>query len=305
MPPNFFICFFASSWPGCDGQARVQHASTSGRCSSHSATAWALSLCRSIRTPRVLRPRVVRNASIGPETAPTANCTKPIFSASSASLTTMAPPTTSEWPPMYLVVECTTTSAPRASGCLQVGRREGVIDDQEGPGVVRHLGERLDVGDLHHRVGRRLHPDEAGLVAPATAALQRAARSDMSTGVLPIPHVAQHAADQPVGAAVGVVAEHDVVAGPQQGADQGILGGEARAEGVARAYRLRGRRAVPAGRPGWGCRRGRTRSRPGARRCRPAHRWRLKCSGGTTAPVRGSKAWPACTARVLKPWFSD
>jgi hypothetical protein len=31
----------------------------------------------------------------------------------------------------------------------------------------------------------------------------------------------------------------------------------------------------------------------------------LKCSGGTTAPVRGSKAWPAWTARVLNPWFSS
>src|SRR5687767_15007276 len=31
----------------------------------------------------------------------------------------------------------------------------------------------------------------------------------------------------------------------------------------------------------------------------------LKCSGGTTAPVRGSKAWPAWTARVLNPWFSE
>ena len=30
----------------------------------------------------------------------------------------------------------------------------------------------------------------------------------------------------------------------------------------------------------------------------------LKCRGGTTAPVRGSKACPAWTARVLKPWFS-
>src|SRR6478672_5400077 len=31
----------------------------------------------------------------------------------------------------------------------------------------------------------------------------------------------------------------------------------------------------------------------------------LKCRGGTTAPVRGSKAWPAWTARVLKPWFPE
>ena len=31
------------------------------------------------------------------------------------------PPTTSEWPPRYFVVECTTTSAPSASGCWRYG----------------------------------------------------------------------------------------------------------------------------------------------------------------------------------------
>src|SRR5690606_41593654 len=40
---------------------------------------------------------------------------------SASSDTTNAPPTTSECPPKYLVVECTTTSAPSASGCCRYG----------------------------------------------------------------------------------------------------------------------------------------------------------------------------------------
>src|SRR5580692_395715 len=44
-----------------------------------------------------------------------------MFSARSAAASTSAPPTTSEWPPMYFVVECTTTSAPSASGCCRYG----------------------------------------------------------------------------------------------------------------------------------------------------------------------------------------
>ncbi len=41
----------------------------------------------------------------------------------------------------------------------------------------------------------------------------------------------QNPADQPVGAAVGVVAEHNVVAGAGQRTDHGVLGGQAGAEG--------------------------------------------------------------------------
>ncbi len=53
-------------------------------------------------------------------------------SARSSSEVATKPPTTSLWPPRYLVVEWTTTSAPRASGLLQVGRGEGVVDHHQG-----------------------------------------------------------------------------------------------------------------------------------------------------------------------------
>ena len=74
-----------------------------------------------MRTPSVLRPRVVRYASRGPFTAPAANCWNFTCSARAASGITSAPPITSEWPPMYFVVECTTTSAPRAIGDCRYG----------------------------------------------------------------------------------------------------------------------------------------------------------------------------------------
>ena len=51
----------------------------------------------------------------------------------------------SECPPRYFVVECTTTSAPSASGLLQGGRGERVVDDDERARLVAELGERGDV----------------------------------------------------------------------------------------------------------------------------------------------------------------
>ena len=84
-----------------------------------SATRAALRQCRSMRTARVLIPRSVSQASNGPATAPVAFCKKASRSPSSGSATTTAPPTTSEWPPRYLVVEWTTASAPSASGCCR------------------------------------------------------------------------------------------------------------------------------------------------------------------------------------------
>src|SRR6478736_477296 len=112
-----------------------------------STTFSALSQWRSIRSASVLSPRRVSHASNGPATAPIAFWWKVTFSARSRSLTTNAPPTTSECPPQYFVVECTTTSAPRDSGrhLLEVGHRRravvqapdllDLVEEPEGPAV--------------------------------------------------------------------------------------------------------------------------------------------------------------------------
>ena len=52
----------------------------------------------------------------GPGTAPEPFCRNAKSPSSSSLSVISAPPTTSECPPMYLVVECSTTSAPQVSG---------------------------------------------------------------------------------------------------------------------------------------------------------------------------------------------
>jgi hypothetical protein len=47
---------------------------------------------------------------------PVAFCRKASFSFRAGSRTTTAPPTISEWPPIYLVTECATMSIPWSSG---------------------------------------------------------------------------------------------------------------------------------------------------------------------------------------------
>ena len=48
---------------------------------------------------------------------------------------------------------------------LDDGRREGAVDQEPRAGVAGNAGERRQVDDLHHRVGRALGPDQARLGA--------------------------------------------------------------------------------------------------------------------------------------------
>jgi hypothetical protein len=74
-----------------------------------------------MRTASVLRPRSTSQLSKGPGTAPSDLTRKDRRSAIVGSFVHANPPTTSAWPPRYLVVECTTTSAPSESGCCRYG----------------------------------------------------------------------------------------------------------------------------------------------------------------------------------------
>jgi hypothetical protein len=71
-------------------------------------------------------------------------------------------------------------------GLLQVGRGEGVVDDEQRAGVVRHLGERGDVGDAQQRVGGRLDPDDPGRAGRTAACM--ASTSATEAGVYCSPH---------------------------------------------------------------------------------------------------------------------
>ena len=58
------------------------------------------------------------------------------------------------------VVEWTTMSAPSSMRPLQVRRAERVVDHHQRAVLVRDFGARGDVGDRHHRIGRRLEEDD-------------------------------------------------------------------------------------------------------------------------------------------------
>ena len=118
-----------------------------------------------MRTGRVRSPRSARNASSADGMAPPSERRVVIASAWAASAATTAPMSTSLWPEMYFVAECTTRSTPSVEGLLQQGRREGVVDGDERAVPVRGRSERGDVGDLERRVRGRLEPEHRGALA--------------------------------------------------------------------------------------------------------------------------------------------
>ena len=76
-----------------------------------------------------------------------------------------APPTTSEWPPRYLVVECTTTSAPSASGCCRYGVANVLSTTQRRAARRAPARPAAAMSTIEQqRVGRRLDPDQRGVV---------------------------------------------------------------------------------------------------------------------------------------------
>ena len=74
-----------------------------------------------MRSASVLVPRSASQQSNGPGTAPEEFWMKPSRSATSSLLATSMPPTISECPFKYFVVECRTMSAPNSSGCWKYG----------------------------------------------------------------------------------------------------------------------------------------------------------------------------------------
>lgn len=68
--------------------------------------------------------RSTRKQSCGAAHVLSAFCRCATLSARPASFTMAAPPTTSEWPLLYFVVECTTISIPRSSGFWKYGYKK-------------------------------------------------------------------------------------------------------------------------------------------------------------------------------------
>ena len=160
---------------------------------------------RCMRSGSVFRPRSARKLSNGPCTPPTAFCRKPSFSASSAlSPTTTMPPTMSEWPFRYLVAECITMSKPSSSGRCRNGVANVLSATARMPRLARDRGDRREVDQLEQRVGRRFDPDHPR-VGPDRG-LELRALAQVDEGELEPGRAPAHALEQPVRAAVEVVA---------------------------------------------------------------------------------------------------
>ena len=131
----------------------------------------------------------------------------------------------------------------RAEGerLLQVGRGEGVVDDEAHVRRARDVRERGDVRDAQQRVRRRLAPDDAGGGPQGRA--QGVDVAEVDRGVLHAPR-REHLVDQPERAAVGVVREHDVVAGGQEHPQQHVAGPHPGAERVGVPAALEGGEAL-------------------------------------------------------------
>ena len=120
---------------------------------------------------------------------------------------------------------------------LQVRGGERVVDHQPGAVPVRDRADGGDVDDREQRVRRGLDPDQPGLVAPGGVDRGRIGEVD---GAPLDAGAGEHLGDEAVGAAVGVVGDHDVVARSQE-PEHGVLGRHARREREAarRAFERR------------------------------------------------------------------
>ena len=133
------------------------------------------------------------------------------------------------------------------------------------------FGGGRDVGDVEQRVGRGLDPHIL-VVLGGQCGFHGFQIGDVHHVEAHTPRH-EHLGEQAVGAAVHIVAEQDVVAGLDGGAQQHVDGGQARGEAqrVLAAFHG-GELLVEAGASG--------------------------VDGATTAPVVGSGSWPAWMARV-------
>ncbi len=211
MPPKSRICRAATSWPGCAGEAGVEHA-LDGRVPVEELGDRARVLAVALHPqrerleaaqhePAVERARARRRAtsagSAAARRAPGRSCAT-------------KPPITSEWPPRYFVVEWTTRSAPSSSGCCRYGVAKVLSTTTSAPAACAASAARADVDDVQQRVRRRLDPDE-----PSCARRGAPRGSSNSSAGDVVEAVALRLVDlrdHPVDAAVDVVDSDDALA---------------------------------------------------------------------------------------------
>ena len=111
---------------------------------------------------------------------------------------------------------------------LKGGRGEGVVDRDLGAVLVGNFGGGRVVGDVEQRVGRGLDPHIL-VVLGGQCGFHGFQIGDVHHVEAHTPRH-EHLGEQAVGAAVHIVAEQDVVAGLDGGAQQHVDGGQARGE---------------------------------------------------------------------------
>ena len=211
--------------------------------------------------------------------------------AARSSAVTVAPPTTSEWPPRYLVVECTTAVAPSSSGRWTTGVAKVLSTTTVRPSARLDHGGDVDL--VEQRVRRRLDPDQPRLGTQRRAqgvevASGRRGRRRGRSGRAPC---------RPAGRC------------RRRGRAAGSGGRRRRApRSAGRAWRpsrwRRRRRGRPRARPG-PARAPRGSGSPSAssrspRRTRPARAGRRSRSGGSAGSP--SRRWGRARGRRARPW---
>ena len=161
--PRIWRC--ASSCCGWSGSPGSRPAAPSDAPARNSASARPLALCCAMRSASVLVPRSTSQESNGLRIAPAAFWTNCSHSMSSSRAATTTPPMLSLWPFRYFVVLCTTRSAPSSIGRWRHGLANVLSTTSRDVVAVRELGRGREVGQAHHRVGRRLEEQQLRLRA--------------------------------------------------------------------------------------------------------------------------------------------
>ena len=166
-----------------------------------------------MRSASVLVPRSASQESIGPGTAPAAFAMNWMRSARASSFSTQMPPIMSLWPFRYFVVEWNTMCAPYSSGRWKYGVANVLSTISSTPRRFAIAAGRREVGEAHERVRRRLEQQRDGLRRDRVLDALRIARVDEGERHA---EVREDLVEQPIGAAVHVLAADDVVAGLEQ-----------------------------------------------------------------------------------------
>ena len=139
---------------------------------------------------------------------------------SNLPLSTTTPPMAVPWPPIHLVAEWTTMSAPHSIGRAE-DRREGVVDDDRHAVLVGDGGDAFEVRHVQARVADRLEVDGLGLAVDRLLELvQLGAVDEAEVDAV----LGQRVLEEVVRAAVQRGAGDDVVAGAGQIEDRERLG---------------------------------------------------------------------------------